>query len=341
MSDSKFCKPEIIVLEITNRCNNSCLHCYNYWRGNGNLKTKELSRFEIRDIIRKLENEIPLKQVTISGGEPFLRKDLPGIVVDIRLENLNTVIITNGSLITNSILGNLPTGTTFEITLFSYNKNLHNKLAGRDVFEKILKNLLLLEKHNCIFVLSLVITKLNAPDTLKTIELGIALGAKAVILNRINLSHYTYRYAETLVPSLKQLKQSLADAEKAAREYKIGTAITVPIPACLVNPDDYPHLRFGWCPRGGENSYYTISSTGDIRPCNHSSLILGNIKKEKFSGIISGQTSKNYWNHFPYECKDCNNKYKSSCLGGCPAASAECLGSMKLLDPFIEYSLKN
>jgi radical SAM protein with 4Fe4S-binding SPASM domain len=334
---------ELVVLEVTNKCNNLCLHCYNFWRENRNSASKnsELSRFNIRTLIRKLKNEIPLKQVAISGGEPLLRKDLPEIVIDLKLENLNTVVITNGTLLSKNLLDRFPEETIFEITLFSSNSITHDRLAGRSCFNDIIENLALIEEHKCKFVLSLVITKYNAQDIKSTIELGIAMGAEAVLFNRINLSRYTYSYAKELVPSVDQLKLSLKAAEKTAQNYGVAVAISVPIPACLINPEDYPHLHFGWCPRGNNSAYYTISSSGELRPCNHSSLILGDLKTESFLKIVNSQMADDYWSIVPAICRKCENKFKSLCLGGCPAAIAECYPSKNSPDPFVQLCMSN
>ena len=87
---------------ITNRCQAKCQHCFYIDELNKDIQD-ELSLEEYRKLARDLDKEI--KQVIITGGEPFLRKDIFGIskaFLDIKhLKSLN--FITNG-LLTKRVL---------------------------------------------------------------------------------------------------------------------------------------------------------------------------------------------------------------------------------------------
>jgi pyrroloquinoline quinone biosynthesis protein E len=324
-----------LVVEVTEKCNNACLHCCNYWRGNGARAQDMLSRQEIREVVGKVLRDAPLIQVALSGGEPLLRADLPEICCDLVGMGLGTVVITNGVLLDGGRLRRFPADTAFEITLFSADEHLHNQIAGRVVFDRILENIVRLRRRGHRFVLVFVITRLNAQDTTRTIKLGVALGAEAVMMNRINLSKRTISSAKELVPTRAQLAESLGAAEALAAEYGIPIAVSVPIPPCVVDPREFPHLHFGWCPRGGENAYYTVGCTGLLRPCNHSSVILGDLRKERFAEAALNRKAREFWRPVPQECLECRHPLKEQCRGGCPAAADECYGSRLRVDPFV------
>jgi radical SAM protein with 4Fe4S-binding SPASM domain len=268
----------------------------------------------------------------------MLRDDLAGIVCDLADEDLSPVIITNGTLLTESRLREFPEGSVFEVTLFGASPDLHNLIAGNSVFDDVLEGLLNLEKHKCRLVLVAVITRLNAHDIGRTIELGIALGATAVLLNRVNMSRHMLPVADRVVPSVSCMRRGLDAAQGAAVKYGIRIAISVPVPPCLIEPEDYPDLHFGWCPRGGENSYYTVGCEGFLRPCNHSSVVLGDLWMSGFGEIVSGQKAKQFWSAVPDECLECAHPLKDACAGGCPAAADECYGTPRRKDPFVEYA---
>lgn len=59
------------VWEITLKCNLACSHCGSRA---GNARTKELSTEEALDLVRQLA-EVGIKEVTLIGGEAFLRPD--------------------------------------------------------------------------------------------------------------------------------------------------------------------------------------------------------------------------------------------------------------------------
>ncbi len=331
---------QYICVELTQNCNNACHHCYNFWRQDGNVlfdsRKQTLSRETITSIIQKIKKDAPIEYVALSGGEPFLRLDLPEIIGDIINIGLKPVIITNGTLITERILKRLPSGINFEITLFDYIAPIHNRLAGRDVFDNILKNIILLEKYHLFFTLVFVATKLNALDVSRTVELGLALGAGAIMYNRVNISKGIKKYVDELVPSRELLSESLHMFQDIIRKYKITSVCSVPIPPCVIDISKYPDLNFGWCPRGGEDAYYTIGCDGMLRPCNHSSLVLGDIRREGFAEIIARKKCQSFWQRIPDECHICDHPLKNHCRGGCTAAAAEYYGSQYRVDPIVE-----
>jgi PqqA peptide cyclase len=328
-----------VVVEVTEACHHHCVHCYNFWRKRRTPvnSPQTLTRKEILTLIRKVRRDAPIRQVALSGGEPLLRNDLPEIVSDLASEGLSVVVITNGTLLTDDCMERFPEGTTFEITLFSVDAEIHDRIAGRvGAFKKVLRASEYVTRHNCRLALSCVINRFNAHDVLQTIELGIALGAEAVLLNRINLSRHSLPMADLLVPTVEQLTNALDAADEAARLYGIAVAVSVPIPPCLVDISRYEHLHFGWCPRGSKDAYYTISYNGLVRPCNHSSVILGDLRTESFRAIVTREGAQDFWMPVPLECQQCDRQLQDVCRGGCPAASDECYGTRNRMDPFVE-----
>lgn len=93
-----FCKyPTYVILFVTGRCNCRCNHCF-YWQSIMNSqKSSELRLDEIKKIS---ENFRHIKYLSITGGEPSMRDDLPEIVNLFRKNNgvENVVLHTNGLL---------------------------------------------------------------------------------------------------------------------------------------------------------------------------------------------------------------------------------------------------
>ena len=295
-----------------------------------------LSRAGILALVRKVRRDTPLRQVGLSGGEPLLRPDLPEIASDLVSEGLSVVVITNATLLTEELLKRFPRDTLFEFTLFSVDAALHDRIAGRPgAFKKVIRGVELAGRQKFRLALTCVINRLNAHDVFRTIELGIALRVEAVLFNRINLTRAMLPAARRLVPSREQLQAALGAAEEAARRYGIAVAVSVPIPPCVADVRQYPHLHFGWCPRGGAGSYYTVSYNGLLRPCNHSSVILGDLRTERFADIVTREATRAFWQPIPPACRQCADPLRDSCRGGCPAASHECYGRADRVDPFV------
>lgn len=328
-----------IVLELTEACPHACVHCYNYWREQRapTVTPRTLDRAAIRDLIRRLKRETALEQVAISGGEPMLRPDLPGILADIAAEGLTAVVITSGALLTPARVGKLPRDTVLEVTLFGADAELHDRIVGRrGTLERVIEGVVRARVHGCRLVVSVVVSALNAHEVRRALELGIALGGEGFLLNRMNLARATLGQAATLAPSRDQLRQMLADAEAVAVETGALISVSVPVPACVVDPRDYPHLHFGWCPRGGDEAYYTVSHDGLLRPCNHSSRLLGDLRRQSFAELTTSAAAREFWAPVPAACRNCEHPLRDLCRGGCPAASDECYGTRERWDPIID-----
>lgn len=69
--------PKWITLFVTNYCNARCEHCF-YWRELNN-REPEMSTAELGRVIASLDS--PVNTLRLSGGEPFLRKDLEDLVI--------------------------------------------------------------------------------------------------------------------------------------------------------------------------------------------------------------------------------------------------------------------
>ena len=90
--------PPFLTLFVTSKCNLRCLHCFNWKSLN---KKDDLALEEIKKLSLQLED---LDSLLISGGEPFLRDDLPKIVEFFYKNNkLNTLTIPTNGFLTEKI----------------------------------------------------------------------------------------------------------------------------------------------------------------------------------------------------------------------------------------------
>ena len=71
--------PVSVALEVTKACNERCAYCYALSRRAGR-SAGEQDTLRALHVLKRLLQTPTLKQVTLTGGEPFLRKDLLDIV---------------------------------------------------------------------------------------------------------------------------------------------------------------------------------------------------------------------------------------------------------------------
>lgn len=321
------------VFEITQDCNQNCIYCYNVWRHRDYPKGL-LSIDKWKKIILKLKEETKVNLISLSGGEPLLYHDLIDLIKFIRGQNIKINLLTNGSLIDEKIAKKLSEFdiSIFEIPLVSYRKNIHQKLKGTNDFNKVIEGIANIQSFNNRIVTVFVATKDNIADLKETVEFGIALGSSGLMFNRINPACKKHI---SLMPTVKQLKESLEFLNNFSKEYNYPISCSIPMQPCLINmKKDYPNLSYGYCPSGNEKSYYTIDSIGNLRICNHTYTILGNILNNSLSEIISDKFVDNFKNVIPNDCLTC--KYSLECRGGCKASAQVCFGNISDNDPFFE-----
>jgi len=86
-------------IELTERCNNKCLHCcVNLPKDDQQAKKKELSSDKIRSILKEAAS-LGLLSVRFTGGEPLLREDFEEIYLYARRLGLKVLLFTNATLI--------------------------------------------------------------------------------------------------------------------------------------------------------------------------------------------------------------------------------------------------
>ena len=104
-------RPEALSLEVTRRCIARCLMC-NIWQA-----PTDLPELESRDWLEFLKSPVlsELKELDITGGEPFLRDDLVELLLGIgrlkktHLPHLCSVAITTNGFLTQKILSDVST----------------------------------------------------------------------------------------------------------------------------------------------------------------------------------------------------------------------------------------
>jgi len=337
-----------LIFEITPRCNHACRHCYNVW----NLSDRDYPRGELDThqtlmLLAKALDETDCRHVTLTGGEPLLRSDLPQILRYLHRRNVRLTIITNGRLLTEPASDELLESGAglFELPLLSYRRDLHDYLSGSPgAFEAVLAAMNRLRARRGMFVTVFVLTRLNLPDLSDTIRLAFAFGAHGLMLNRFNPGGRGVQHQAELLPSAEQVRQALLIAEAAALELGFPIVCSIPIQPCLVGvgmrtnpPPDlqslFPHLRFGFCAAGTERAYYTIDPLGNLRPCNHTPTILGSLFEEQFSSLVAPERLKSFTSAIPASCAGC--ALQETCQGGCKAAAQVCYGSLSMEEPFL------
>jgi radical SAM protein with 4Fe4S-binding SPASM domain len=157
------------------------------------------------------------------------------------------------------------------------------------------------------------------------------------MFNRFNPGGRGRLHLLELLPTVEQVRAALTVAEAASVEFGFPISCSIPIQPCLIDTAQFPHLGFGYCAAGTERAYYTLDPLGNVRPCNHSTTVLGNLFEEPFEALISPARMESFVHSSPAYCQACN--LAATCQGGCKAAAQVCEGSLEELEPFLRAAI--
>ena len=329
-------RQDSFVFEVTQRCNHDCPHCYNAWKNPVGYPIGELGTAETLAMLGKLLDETGASLVSLSGGEPMLRPDVYEIVGFLNARGVTVNLITNGSRLDDAAIARLAPEkiSVFELPLLSVERAIHDKMSGKPgAFDRATAAMAELKLRKQRVVGVFVATKLNLPTWRETVELAVALGLDGVMFNRFNPGGAGVRNLAMLQAAPEEVQAALDIAEEVSVKYELPISCSIAMPPCLFDVKRYQRLTFGFCAAGTARAYYTLDPLGNVRPCNHTPTILGNIRETSFAAMAASPKMRDFCAARPAFCAGC--KLEMECLGGCKAAAEAATGSAWNCDPFL------
>jgi radical SAM protein with 4Fe4S-binding SPASM domain len=252
------------------------------------------------------------------------------------MKQKNVTVISNGTAGTEVQYRQL-TGfgsVLFEFPLHSSKPEPHDNMTRiKGSWEKSLNSIKRVLKLGGDVVPVIILTKLNADNLENTIILLKDLGITRIMLNRFNIGGEGIKEYKNLFLTQTVLKMAFSKANNLASRYSLKISSNVCTPVCYINPSDFPSIRFSHCGLKINRMPVTMDIEGNLRICNHSPVIMGNIFKDKLENIFESEYTKKWENTVPDICSGCKEYYR--CFGGCRAASEQMGLSLEQADPMI------
>ena len=129
-----------VRLAVTDRCNLRCFYCMPE-EGIKYLPKEELLSYEEMERTIRLLVEMGIEKVRITGGEPFVRKNMLEFLTTLsKIEGLRQInLTTNGTLTAPLIPALKKIGIrTINLSLDSFDKDRFYQITRRDEFDKVL-----------------------------------------------------------------------------------------------------------------------------------------------------------------------------------------------------------
>ncbi|MFV0467519.1 MAG: radical SAM/SPASM domain-containing protein [Dysgonomonas sp.] len=325
-----------IAFELTDKCNLACRYCYNIWKIPGTEHKSFDSYNKAIKALTQLFSQIEVHNVTLTGGEPFIAQRIKEIALFCRMKNKTVTIISNGfrgttddykSLIAMGI-------TLFEFPIHSADENIHDHITQvKGSWKKSVNSIRSVQRLNGYPVPVIVLTKYNIEGLSETLDLIDALGLRRIMMNRYNIGGCGTADPASVSATHSQLKAAFAIANDKSRDLNLVISSNVCSPDCMIDPADYRNIMFGHCSENVLQKPITMDINGNIRLCNHSPVVAGNIFEQELKDILYSPYA-NSWNEIiPEFCAECN-KWEV-CRGGCRAASEQCGLGLIHVDPIL------
>jgi radical SAM protein with 4Fe4S-binding SPASM domain len=290
----------------------------------------------MKELIEKIVDQTGCRILTLTGGEPYLRDDIVELMRHVKKQGVSLNVITNGTLLDGDLIRHsIDAGVTlFEIQLPATERDVVRGLMGRDVYDTIVEGISRIKRLDGLVVVAFVATRRNIHDLRTVVELCCALGVDGMMFNRFNPGGEGAHHVAELSIEPAVLREALASLDAWSLEYRLPTSCSIAMPPCFFDHEQYPNLSFGFCSAGREGAYYTIDPLGNVRMCNHSPTILGNMGKESFRSITRPSRTRFFTEAICPACRPCS--IAETCQGGCKAAAESCTGSLLDTDPYVE-----
>lgn len=164
--------PHAVQFNITFKCNQRCAYCGIYNDNRSEMTTEQIYRM-IDEFV-----EMGTSRLSITGGEPLLRKDFFDVVQYARKRGLFVSLATNGSLV-DKVVDKLSMVNSVNMTLDGA-EDVHDAQRGKGNFKVVLNAIELLKSKKIPVYAVSVITKNNCADIPKTLEIARSLNIKVL-----------------------------------------------------------------------------------------------------------------------------------------------------------------
>jgi radical SAM protein with 4Fe4S-binding SPASM domain len=276
--------PMRVDLALTYRCQNKCRHCY----AGCARQMEEMTTEQWINAMQKIE-EAQIPQVSFTGGECTLRKDLVELVTKAQDMGLVSGLITNGRRLSDLeyVKRLYRAGLDFvQITLESNRKDIHEAITcAPGSFEQTVQGI-----KNCLEVglyttTNTTLCPLNVDHALELVEFLHDIGLQNFAMNALIYSGRGKEVEKEFSVPYNVLGSTLDEVKHAAHYYGMNFIWYSPTRYCEINP---VKMGLGLKTCSACRMNMAIEPDGTVLPCQSWYKSVGNILTDPWEKI---------WNH--------------------------------------------
>jgi radical SAM protein with 4Fe4S-binding SPASM domain len=309
--------PPNMHFEITGRCNRACIFCYN--------RNRRVSSIDppLKTLIRRMNtlSDLGVICLTITGGEPTVRKDLMKIL-NHAVQRFHMVVLNSNAESISPELVDYISQTDIRVLVSLHgNKESHEQTTGGH-FNTVITNVETMVDRGIDVEIDCVLTK----DTYNKIEEMATLlqdiGITKIGIGRLNPTSPDINALQITRPQLRETCRVLTQLQHQGFHISFLTAI----PLCAVEYN--PLMELSGCTWGFLTG--SITPEGNILGCPFDTHSFGSIDTQSFETIWE-KVKRQRMTFSVVDCIPCS--LNAHCNKGCRVAAKVINGSYNCIDP--------
>ena len=294
-----------VRLAVTDRCNLRCFYCMPE-EGIQYINKTELMTYEEIHRSMKLLAKMGIEKVRITGGEPFIRKDLIKLLWSIRrikgIRDIN--ITTNGTVLEQYIPELKKLGVrSVNLSLDTLDRGRFFEITRRDVFDKVMRSFdLLLQNDFEVKINTVVMAGKNEEDIIPMVNLAKELPVSVRFIEEMPFNgegahypklHWTYKNI------LQKIEDHFPNLEKQP-DPPSSTSMNFKVPSHKGNVGIIAAYSRTFC---GTCNRIRITPKGMLKTCLYDNGVF-NIKRLMREGATDEQLRATFLDAFQHRAKN-------------------------------------
>lgn len=308
--DDHLAGPLVVHLEVAAACNLSCGHCFA-----GSLpRREEALRLDELDRLFAELAAMGCFRLSLTGGEPLLRKDLLQILDGALARGLCPSLTTNGLLLTEELAEELGRRSLvwLNVSLDGATPASNDPIRGAGSWQRVCQKLTLL-RGRVAFSLAFTLTSTNVDEVQDCLRLAEQVGAAGAVFRPLYPTGKA-RAQPQWMPSYEQYCNAVEQLTYSPQSRGQRASRLYTGPGC-----------------GAANLICSVSLGGTVNPCSYlgSEFEAGNLRQRSFADI---------W-HQSQRFRQLRGPQPEEFRGGCRARAQALAGSATAADPWHEEYL--
>lgn len=309
-------EPELdffVQWHLTDRCNLRCKHCYQ-----GGRPKDEMSLPEIREVAEEVSAMLGdwaetygmafSPSLNITGGEPFLRRDIFEVLEEMRARGFAVHVLTNGILVDRERARRLADlGVRGVQVSMEGPEEIHEKIRGKGSFARAFTGVRNLLEAGLEVTVNATLSRLNAEGVGELMGLAREAGVQRFGFSRLVPCGTGIALLDEMLDSgeVRELYMSLMAENGKGMDIVTGDPLAAQMDAR--EGAGTGHVPCGGCAAG--LSGLTILPDGTVTPCRRLDIPIGNVRKDALrevwatSGVLNALRDRTRYRGKCASCK--------------------------------------